>query len=175
MQTTYIFKKNPTTCTTVLIAWLLCVSVYFHVWTRQPAERWNRPKRRTLRSWFYTRTANLQSTVSQKKMKCFLCMKPKWCNVDQSLVHLQHVTGPGLMIFIWTVKFEVCGVVGAGVTSWVKNWKLNNWRLKSGGPITNKDDFMKLDRLNAELEVVWVNISLHHLSLHPDLNPSLSC
>lgn len=110
-----------------------------------------------------------------KKMKCFLCMKPKWCNVDQSLVHLQHVTGPGLMIFIWTVKFEVCGFVGAGVTSWVKNWKLNNWRLKSGGPITNKDDFMKLDRLNAELEVVWVNISLHHLSLHPDLNPSLSC
>uniref|UniRef100_A0A3Q3WZ70 Ribonuclease H1 n=1 Tax=Mola mola TaxID=94237 RepID=A0A3Q3WZ70_MOLML len=44
-----------------------------------------------------------------------------------------------------------------GVTSWVKKWKLNNWRLKSGGPITNKDDFMKLDRLNAELDVVWVS------------------
>uniref|UniRef100_A0A671X5G9 Ribonuclease H1 n=1 Tax=Sparus aurata TaxID=8175 RepID=A0A671X5G9_SPAAU len=48
-----------------------------------------------------------------------------------------------------------------GVTSWVKNWKLNNWRLKSGGPITNKDDFMKLDRLNAELEVVWLHIPGH--------------
>ncbi|KAM8832282.1 ribonuclease H1 isoform 2-T2 [Spinachia spinachia] len=45
-----------------------------------------------------------------------------------------------------------------GVTSWVKNWKLNGWRLKSGGPITNKDDFVQLDRLNGELEVVWVNI-----------------
>lgn len=47
------------------------------------------------------------------------------------------------------------------MTSWVKNWKLNNWRLKSGGPVTNKEDFVKLDRLNAELEVVWVNIQLH--------------
>lgn len=49
-------------------------------------------------------------------------------------------------------------LTAAGVTSWVKKWKLNNWRLKSGGPITNKDDFMKLDRLNAELDVVWVSM-----------------
>ncbi|XP_054474155.1 ribonuclease H1 [Anoplopoma fimbria] len=48
-----------------------------------------------------------------------------------------------------------------GVTSWVKTWKLNGWRLKSGGPITNKDDFVKLDRLNAELEVVWIHIPGH--------------
>lgn len=51
------------------------------------------------------------------------------------------------------------------MTSWVKNWKLNNWRLKSGGPVTNKEDFVKLDRLNAELEVVWVNIQLRHPEL----------
>ncbi|XP_073349612.1 ribonuclease H1 isoform X1 [Pagrus major] len=48
-----------------------------------------------------------------------------------------------------------------GVTSWVKKWKLNNWRLKSGGPITNKDDFVKLDKLNAEVEVVWLHIPGH--------------
>ncbi|XP_023266935.1 ribonuclease H1-like, partial [Seriola lalandi dorsalis] len=48
-----------------------------------------------------------------------------------------------------------------GVTSWVKSWKLNGWRLKSGGQIINKEDFVKLDRLNSELEVVWVNINLH--------------
>lgn len=48
-----------------------------------------------------------------------------------------------------------------GVTSWVKNWKLNNWRLKSGGPVTNKEDFVKLDKLNAELEVVWLHIPGH--------------
>ncbi|XP_068454863.1 ribonuclease H1 [Clinocottus analis] len=48
-----------------------------------------------------------------------------------------------------------------GVTSWVKNWKLNGWRLKSGGPIANKDDFVTLDLLNAELEVVWLHVPGH--------------
>ncbi|KAK5879672.1 hypothetical protein CesoFtcFv8_022768 [Champsocephalus esox] len=48
-----------------------------------------------------------------------------------------------------------------GVTSWVKAWKLNGWRLKSGGPITNKDEFMKLDRLNAEVDVVWLHVPGH--------------
>ncbi|XP_029352279.1 ribonuclease H1 isoform X1 [Echeneis naucrates] len=48
-----------------------------------------------------------------------------------------------------------------GVTSWVKNWKLNGWRLKSGGLVINKDDFVKLDRLNSELEVVWMHIPGH--------------
>lgn len=52
-----------------------------------------------------------------------------------------------------------------GVTRWVKNWKLNNWRLKSGGPVTNKEDFEKLDRLKAELDVVWVNICSYLLAL----------
>ncbi|NP_001272759.1 ribonuclease H1 [Oryzias latipes] len=48
-----------------------------------------------------------------------------------------------------------------GVTSWVKNWKLNGWRLKSGGLVTNKEDFVKLDELNSELEVVWLHIPGH--------------
>uniref|UniRef100_A0A1A8KCI6 Ribonuclease H1 n=1 Tax=Nothobranchius kuhntae TaxID=321403 RepID=A0A1A8KCI6_NOTKU len=48
-----------------------------------------------------------------------------------------------------------------GVTSWVKTWKLNGWRLKSGGNVTNQEDFMKLDELNSELEVVWMHIPGH--------------
>ncbi|XP_063757817.1 ribonuclease H1 isoform X2 [Eleginops maclovinus] len=48
-----------------------------------------------------------------------------------------------------------------GVTSWVKTWKLNGWRLKSGGQITNKDDFKKLDKLNAEVDVVWLHVPGH--------------
>lgn len=39
----------------------------------------------------------------------------------------------------------------------MKTWKRNSWRLKSGGPVTNREDFEKLDLLNAELEVVWVS------------------
>lgn len=48
-----------------------------------------------------------------------------------------------------------------GVTKWVKNWKLNGWKLQSGGQVINKDDFIKLDRLNSELEVVWMHIPGH--------------
>lgn len=48
-----------------------------------------------------------------------------------------------------------------GVTTWVKSWKLNGWRLKSGGNVTNKDDFMKLDQLNSELQVTWLHIPGH--------------
>ncbi|XP_053737974.1 ribonuclease H1 isoform X2 [Synchiropus splendidus] len=48
-----------------------------------------------------------------------------------------------------------------GATSWVQNWKVNGWRLKSGGPVCNKDDFMKLDGLNQELDVVWMHIPGH--------------
>lgn len=48
-----------------------------------------------------------------------------------------------------------------GVTSWVKSWKLNGWRLKSGGNIINKDDFIKLDQLNSELQVTWMHIPGH--------------
>ncbi|AKU37500.1 Ribonuclease [Scale drop disease virus] len=48
-----------------------------------------------------------------------------------------------------------------GVTKWVKNWKQNGWRLHGGGSVVNKDDFMKLDQLNLELEVVWLHIPGH--------------
>uniref|UniRef100_A0A8C1MGL5 Ribonuclease H1 n=2 Tax=Cyprinus carpio TaxID=7962 RepID=A0A8C1MGL5_CYPCA len=48
-----------------------------------------------------------------------------------------------------------------GITSWVKTWKSNGWRLKGGGVIVNKEDFQKLDELNAELEVVWMHIPGH--------------
>ncbi|XP_062406220.1 ribonuclease H1 isoform X2 [Sardina pilchardus] len=48
-----------------------------------------------------------------------------------------------------------------GVTSWVKKWKLNGWRLKGGGKIITKEDFERLDALNQELQVVWQHIPGH--------------
>ncbi|KAI1897351.1 hypothetical protein AGOR_G00082420 [Albula goreensis] len=48
-----------------------------------------------------------------------------------------------------------------GITSWVKTWKVNGWKRKSGGPITNRDDFQKLDKLNGELDVKWLHIPGH--------------
>lgn len=74
---------------------------------------------------------------------------------NTSLSLSEHVRG--------TWSAPVSTLLVTGVTRWVKNWKKNSWRLKSGGSITNKEDFMKLDRLNAELEVVWVSIRKHPL------------
>ncbi|KAK1796016.1 hypothetical protein P4O66_009115 [Electrophorus voltai] len=48
-----------------------------------------------------------------------------------------------------------------GITSWVKKWKTNGWKLTTGGHVLNKEDFQKLDELNAELEVVWMHIPGH--------------
>lgn len=48
-----------------------------------------------------------------------------------------------------------------GITSWVKNWKNNGWRLKSGGAVVNQEDFQKLDELNEELDVKWMHIPGH--------------
>lgn len=48
-----------------------------------------------------------------------------------------------------------------GITSWVKKWKNNGWKLNTGGDVVNKEDFQKLDRLNGELEVVWLHIAGH--------------
>ncbi|XP_066533189.1 ribonuclease H1 isoform X2 [Hoplias malabaricus] len=48
-----------------------------------------------------------------------------------------------------------------GITSWVKKWKINGWKLRAGGEVINKEDFQKLDELNGELEVVWMHIAGH--------------
>ncbi|XP_018599110.1 ribonuclease H1 [Scleropages formosus] len=48
-----------------------------------------------------------------------------------------------------------------GVTNWIKNWKANGWKLKSGGSVIHKVEFEKLDKLNSELEVIWLHIPGH--------------
>ncbi|XP_012671222.1 ribonuclease H1 [Clupea harengus] len=48
-----------------------------------------------------------------------------------------------------------------GVTSWVKNWKRNGWRLKGGGKVINQEEFQQLDALNQEVQVVWLHIPGH--------------
>ncbi|MBN3326595.1 RNH1 Ribonuclease, partial [Atractosteus spatula] len=48
-----------------------------------------------------------------------------------------------------------------GITKWVKNWKTNGWRLKTGGQVINKEDFQKLDKLTEGLEIVWMHIPGH--------------
>ena len=41
-----------------------------------------------------------------------------------------------------------------GITQWLKNWKKNNWKTRSG-PVKNKDLWITLDDLTQNHEINW--------------------
>lgn len=46
----------------------------------------------------------------------------------------------------------------------MKNWKERGWRLSSGGPVKNEQDFRKLDRIiadNAQMDIRWKYVPGH--------------
>lgn len=50
------------------------------------------------------------------------------------------------------------------VTQWMKKWKSNGWKLSSGEPVKNEQDFRALDRLlvsNPELDIKWSYVPAH--------------
>ena len=55
-----------------------------------------------------------------------------------------------------------------GITEWVTSWKKNNWITSSKKPVSNKDLWMKIDRLNNKLNIkwIWIRISLMILKTH---------
>ena len=44
------------------------------------------------------------------------------------------------------------------ITTWIKSWKRNSWRIKTGQPVKNAEDFKELDSLlsSKNLIVKWV-------------------
>jgi len=48
-----------------------------------------------------------------------------------------------------------------GMTSWVKNWKRNNWRTADKKPVKNQDLWMALDAAAASTEIHWVWVRGH--------------
>lgn len=48
-----------------------------------------------------------------------------------------------------------------GITSWVQGWKENGWRTSNGKAVTNKEDFMELDRLVRGVDVQWIHVPGH--------------
>ncbi|XP_039604776.1 ribonuclease H1 [Polypterus senegalus] len=48
-----------------------------------------------------------------------------------------------------------------GITKWIKKWKTNGWKLNSGGSVTNKDDFQKLDKATEGMQITWIHIPGH--------------
>lgn len=48
-----------------------------------------------------------------------------------------------------------------GISEWITNWKNNNWITSSKKPVSNKDLWIKIDDLNASLDVRWVWVRAH--------------
>lgn len=52
-----------------------------------------------------------------------------------------------------------------GITLWIKNWKKNAWKKRTGEAVKNQDLWMRLDALCAERTVEWKWVKGH--SGHP--------
>lgn len=48
-----------------------------------------------------------------------------------------------------------------GITSWIKKWKENDWKLGTGKPVINKDDFIALDDACQGLNIDWCYVKGH--------------
>lgn len=47
------------------------------------------------------------------------------------------------------------------MTGWIHKWKKNDWKLSDGGPVKNKDDFVKLDKLCQQIKIKWEYVPGH--------------
>ena len=48
-----------------------------------------------------------------------------------------------------------------GITKWIKGWKKNGWKLSSGGPVINREDFEELDKELQGIRVKWMYVKGH--------------
>lgn len=48
-----------------------------------------------------------------------------------------------------------------GITSWIKNWKKNDWKTAAKKPVLNQDLWMQLDELYNALNVNWQWVKGH--------------
>ncbi|XP_076071612.1 ribonuclease H1-like [Mytilus galloprovincialis] len=48
-----------------------------------------------------------------------------------------------------------------GITSWIHKWKRNGWKLSTGQPVINKDDFIELESSLQGINVKWVHVRGH--------------
>lgn len=49
-----------------------------------------------------------------------------------------------------------------GITSWIKNWKKNNWINSQKKPVKNKDLWEDLDILQSKLKITWNWVKAHN-------------
>ena len=55
-----------------------------------------------------------------------------------------------------------------GITSWIENWKKNNWLTSSRKPVKNQDLWEQLDVLNNEHQILWKWVKGHQIEKTED-------
>ena len=53
-----------------------------------------------------------------------------------------------------------------GITSWIDNWKKNNWKNAQKKEVKNKDLWIKLDFLNSNRNITWKWVKAHDINEH---------
>jgi ribonuclease HI len=48
-----------------------------------------------------------------------------------------------------------------GINSWIKNWKLNNWKTSAKKDVKNVDLWKKIDELNSLHNIEWKWVKGH--------------
>jgi ribonuclease HI len=91
--------------------------------------------------------------------------KPKTTNNEMELsavvAALSHTTFNTMPVHVFTDSSYVIN----GITKWVKGWKVNGWKTKTGDPVANQSLWQNLDSLVAERERV-TTISWHYVPGH---------
>lgn len=54
--------------------------------------------------------------------------------------------------------------VKEGITSWILNWKKNNWITSSKQQVKNKDLWITLDQLNSVKKIQWNWVKAHNIN-----------
>ena len=64
--------------------------------------------------------------------------------------------------------------VRQGMTSWLGNWKANNWQNSQKKPVKNKDLWQRLDQLATKCHVQWHWVKAHNGHPENELADSLA-
>ena len=62
--------------------------------------------------------------------------------------------------------FTDSNYVKNGITSWINNWKVNNWKNSSKQPVKNKKLWERLDELNSIKSVKWEWVKAHDTNIY---------
>ena len=53
--------------------------------------------------------------------------------------------------------------VKQGITTWIINWKKNNWKTSKKQPVKNKELWERLDELNLSKNINWSWVKAHNI------------